>query len=49
MDCTEGLELLKDVIDLIVTSPPYNVDLGKNKYNKIHMTYTKTTKNTTNT
>jgi len=34
MDCMHGLELLEDEIDLIVTSPPYNVDLGKNKYNK---------------
>ena len=35
MDCTEGLELIKDnSIDLIITSPPYNVDLGNNKYNK---------------
>ena len=35
MDCTEGLELIKDnSIDLIITSPPYNVDSGNNKYNK---------------
>lgn len=35
MNCVEGLKLLDDnVIDLIVTSPPYNVDLGNNKYNK---------------
>ena len=35
IDCVEGLKLLDDnVIDLIVTSPPYNVDLGNNKYNK---------------
>ena len=34
-DC---LELMKDIpdmsVDLTVTSPPYNVDLGNNKYNK---------------
>lgn len=35
IDCTEGIPMLKDnSIDLIVTSPPYNVDLGNNKYNK---------------
>lgn len=34
MDCLEGLKCLKDnSIDLCITSPPYNVDLGKNKYN----------------
>lgn len=34
MDCLGGLELLSDKsINLIVTSPPYNVDLGNNKYN----------------
>jgi len=29
-------ELIKDgvVVDIIITSPPYNVDLGNNKYNK---------------
>ena len=34
MNCIDGLKLLEDEIDLIVTSPPYNVDLGNNKYNK---------------
>lgn len=35
MDCVEGLQQLDDnSIDLVVTSPPYNVDLGNNKYNK---------------
>jgi len=35
IDCFEGVDLLEDEsIDLIVTSPPYNVDLGNNKYNK---------------
>lgn len=27
-------ELNDESIDLVVTSPPYNIDLGKNKYNK---------------
>jgi len=35
MDCISGLNQLDDnIVDLIVTSPPYNVDLGNNKYNK---------------
>jgi len=34
IDCIEGLKLIKQEIDLIVTSPPYNVNLGDNKYNK---------------
>jgi site-specific DNA-methyltransferase (adenine-specific) len=35
MDCLEGLKKLDDnSIDLVVTSPPYNVDLGNNKYHK---------------
>lgn len=35
MDCLEGLRCLTNsTIDLCVTSPPYNVDLGNNKYNK---------------
>lgn len=34
IDCQEGIELLKDEsIDLIITSPPYNVNLGLNKKN----------------
>ena len=34
-DCLKGIELLVDnSIDLCVTSPPYNVNLGNNKYNK---------------
>ncbi len=33
--CEELIPLLPDnSIDLVVTSPPYNVDLGNNKYNK---------------
>lgn len=35
IDCFEGVDLLEDEsVDLIITSPPYNVDLGNNKYNK---------------
>lgn len=35
MDCIKGIVNLKEnSIDLVVTSPPYNVDLGNNKYNK---------------
>lgn len=35
MDCLKGLEYInKNSIDLVVTSPPYNIDLGNNKYNK---------------
>jgi len=34
-DCMETLNRMEDcVIDLTITSPPYNVDLGNNKYNK---------------
>jgi len=34
-DCSKGILLLDDYsIDLVVTSPPYNVDLGNNKYHK---------------
>ena len=36
-DCLEVMDRLIDKsvkIDLVVTSPPYNVDLGNNKYNK---------------
>jgi len=34
-DCLVVIPRLQDEsIDLVVTSPPYNVDLGKNKYNK---------------
>lgn len=34
-DCLEVIPKLKDeIVDLVVTSPPYNVDLGNNKYNK---------------
>ncbi|HHV27984.1 MAG TPA: site-specific DNA-methyltransferase [Tissierellia bacterium] len=33
--CEEGINLLEEnSVDLVVTSPPYNVDLGNNKYNK---------------
>jgi DNA modification methylase len=35
MDCYDGIARLDDEsVDLVITSPPYNVDLGKNKYNK---------------
>jgi len=35
MDCRDGIALLVDEsIDLVITSPPYNVNLGHNKYNK---------------
>ena len=35
MDCLSGVKMIDDdTIDLIVTSPPYNVDLGNNKLNK---------------
>lgn len=34
-DCLTGIPKLEDYsIDLVVTSPPYNVDLGNNKYHK---------------
>ena len=34
-DCISGMTSLKsNQVDLIQTSPPYNVDLGNNKYNK---------------
>ena len=34
-DCISGMTSLKSSqVDLILTSPPYNVDLGNNKYNK---------------
>jgi site-specific DNA-methyltransferase (adenine-specific) len=34
-DCIEGIRNLEDnSLDLVVTSPPYNVDLGNNKFNK---------------
>jgi len=34
-DCLEVIEQIPDnYIDLTITSPPYNVDLGNNKYNK---------------
>ena len=34
-DCLKIISTIEDnSIDLIVTSPPYNVDLGNNKYNK---------------
>lgn len=33
--CEDAIPLLEDnSIDLVITSPPYNVDLGNNKYNK---------------
>lgn len=35
MDCITGIAQMNDSsIDIVVTSPPYNVDLGNNKYNK---------------
>ena len=34
-DCLEQLKNVQDnFVNLVVTSPPYNVDLGNNKYNK---------------
>ena len=34
-DCVEAIDTLPDNhIDLLITSPPYNVDLGNNKFNK---------------
>jgi DNA modification methylase len=34
MDCLEGIKQIPDnSIDLVVTSPPYNVNLGNNRYN----------------
>jgi DNA modification methylase len=34
-DCLEGIKKIEDnLIDLVITSPPYNVDLGNNKYHK---------------
>ena len=34
-DCLDKMKLLSDnTIDLVVTSPPYNVDLGNNKLHK---------------
>ena len=34
-DCLDAIYYLDDnSIDLVITSPPYNVDLGNNKYNK---------------
>jgi len=34
-DCLKLIpKLPEDYVDLVVTSPPYNVDLGKNKYNR---------------
>ena len=36
--CGDSLELVKELednsLDLVITSPPYNVDLGNNKYHK---------------
>jgi len=35
VDCIDGIQMLDDnSIDAVITSPPYNVDLGNNKYNK---------------
>lgn len=35
IDCIDGLRQLEDSsIDLTITSPPYNVDLGNNKFHK---------------
>lgn len=34
--CLEGMNYLSDnSVDIIITSPPYNVDLGNNKFNRI--------------
>ena len=36
--CGDSLELIEELpdnsIDLVVTSPPYNLDLGNNKFHK---------------
>ena len=36
--CGDSLDLVNELddnsIDLVITSPPYNVDLGNNKYHK---------------
>lgn len=35
MDCFKGISYIDDaILDLVITSPPYNVDLGNNKYHK---------------
>jgi site-specific DNA-methyltransferase (adenine-specific) len=35
IDCQDAIQELPDnCIDLVITSPPYNVDLGNNKHNK---------------
>ena len=35
VDCLEGIDSIEDnYLDLVITSPPYNVDLGNNKYHK---------------
>lgn len=35
MDCVKGIKLLDDnSIDLVITSPPYNVNLGESKHNR---------------
>ena len=40
--CGDSLELVKELddnsIDLVVTSPPYNVDLGQKKYKGVGQT-----------
>ena len=34
-DCLDGIKNIEnDFLDLVITSPPYNVDLGNNKYHK---------------
>ena len=32
--CMADPEIPDDFIDLVITSPPYNIDLGKNRYNQ---------------
>jgi site-specific DNA-methyltransferase (adenine-specific) len=35
IDCQEGIKLLEgNLVNLVITYPPYNVNLGNNKYNK---------------
>ena len=37
--CGDSLELIEELpdnsIDLVITSPPYNLDLGNNKFHKL--------------
>ncbi len=34
-DCLQTIERMDDeLLDMVITSPPYNVNLGKNKFHK---------------